>query len=160
MDCDDFNLRILSDGVWIELNVAPYQVAGDALASRSVQQRRIEAKNPFLEGTYTVSALRENVMETISVYVRGANAFEVHQGVRRLCEALDQRKFRMQLEFDGAVHQWSCMAADYQVESQREFIHARMAKVVAQVPRHPVEEVREVRDPHTSGYIDAYGEEG
>lgn len=121
----------------LPLNEGIYELAADTFSSVSVTHRRQEATNPFIEGSYTVNSLRENLSVPISVYIRGDTAAEFQSGVKRLCDAFDQSTFEVRREIEGVVETWQCFSSDYTVNLQREFLHARMGRLDAQLVVHP-----------------------
>jgi len=121
----------------LSLNEPPYELAADTFGSLSVTHRRQEAVNQFIEGTYTVNSLRENSQIPLSVYVRGATYAEFQAAYATLIEAFDQSTFEVRRVIEGVEVEWQCFSSDYSVTLQREFLHARMAKVDIQLNVHP-----------------------
>lgn len=116
-----------------------YRVADGSFADQSVTKRRTEAPNPFLEGTFVVNALRDNVTETLKVYVYGSTHAEFAAAMAELKEAFDQARFAVVKTVEGQVTTWSCYSSDYQMSTQREFVHSRMGLLSVSLLRHPRE---------------------
>lgn len=121
----------------IELNAAPYQLAGDSFGSVGVTHRRSEVTNPFVEGSYTVNALRENISTPVAFWVRGVDHFAMSESLKHACAAFDQSQFTVTVTIENWVQIWQCFASDYTVTMQREFLHATIAMVEATVIHHP-----------------------
>lgn len=127
---------------WLDLDDGiAYEFEATAFGERGVTWRKQEVTSPFIEGTFVTGAVRENVLEQVNVYVRGESHSQLAQRVKRLTDAFGQLSYRMMLRFDDVARYWDCQPADYTVVTQREFVHARMALVRAQVPRLPAEEI-------------------
>jgi hypothetical protein len=121
----------------LSLNEWPYELAGDTFNTVSVTHRKQEAVNPFIEGTYTINSLRENILQALSVYVRGNTHKEFQDATKALCAAFDQSTFEVRRVIEDATEEWQCFSSDYTITLQREFLHAKMAKVDIQVVAHP-----------------------
>lgn len=135
-----------ASGTWLDVNDGTYyKVAGNSFADAAVQFRRDEVTNSFLEGKFTVNALRDNVTETLAVYCYGQDdSFTVAQAVKTLTDAVSQIKFRTEVTVDSWRRGWWCYASDYTVNTARELLHARMALVTVQLQRDPNETLTEV----------------
>ena len=130
--------RISTPSGWLDVNDGVYRLGKDAFAAQSTTWRRQEAANPFVEGSWTVAAVRENVVEILSVWVRGTTATPAWQAVAALTEAVSQRNFAIEFTVDGVRRTYTCNMAEYQVQATTELRVAGMAQVIAQVPRSPV----------------------
>ena len=140
------DVRILVErpdaGDWLSLTDGDvYRVQGDTMAEYRVSMRRQEATNPYVDGTFLVNAVRENIEEAISVYVYSHDHLALVEAVDAVVDAFTQLSYRTYVEIDGSCQVWSCYAAtEVSVQSGREFKHARMAQVNATVPRLPAVE--------------------
>lgn len=127
------------NGLWLDLNdKTVYTIAAGSFEETSVQFRREEITNPFIEGTYVVNALRDNVMMNLVVRVSGERTYDVAEAVTQLTDALGQVNYKVMLIIDGAKWIYNCYAADYSVQTPRELLHSRMATVSAEIMRDPV----------------------
>ena len=115
-----------------------YKVAKGSFENSAVQFRRDEVTNPFLEGKFTVNALRDNVMETLAIYVYADDLATLNTRVDALTDAVRSNQFLVKVTLDNSSRVWLCYAADYAVNTQMEFLHSRMALVTVTLPRHPV----------------------
>jgi hypothetical protein len=121
----------------VELNAAPFRVAGETFSSISVSHRRQEVTNPFVEGTYVVNSLRENLTTPLSVWVSGPTKSQLALSLDMLKSACDQSLFTVRVTVEDWVQNWQCFSSDYTVGLQREYLHATMALVDIQLNHHP-----------------------
>lgn len=132
-------------GTWIDCNDGEtYVVAKGSFEDSDVQFRRDEVTNPFLEGKYTINALRENVTETLIVYVYGDTAAGLREAVTNLTDAFSQIRYRVEVDVNNSRRSWWCYAADYNIKTSIEFMHSNMAQVTIKIPRDPVETLSEI----------------
>lgn len=131
--------RLQTTEDWLELNDGDgYVLAKESFADRQVSKRKTLARSPYLEGDFAVNALRETVTETLVLYVYGSSSFDCKAKLLVLTEALDQIEYRLVLRTDNVWEVWFCQSANYRIETAQELLHARMAKVTVELPRHPV----------------------
>lgn len=121
----------------LHLNQAPYMLGAETLGSTSVTHRRTEATNPFVEGAYTVNALRENVTTPVSIWVRASTPGGLGTALEALTSAFDQSMFIVDTRVVDWTMRWQCFASDYSIGLQREFLHATVALVDVQLVHHP-----------------------
>jgi hypothetical protein len=141
----DIVLQVEMPGRRVDLNSYPYQLTDDTLTDVAVQWRRQEIQSPFVAGSFLVNALQENSTVTVGVYVRGDSHSDLDANLDRLVEAFSQFSYRMYWAIGDwdYFEVWTCMPADYTVQTTREYRHARMAVMRAEVPRMPVTELVE-----------------
>lgn len=137
----DLTVLVSTPSGLLNLNTPPYRVAGDSFTDEQVSHRKTEASNPYVEGTFVVNTVRENVGTSLNVWVVTETRMELLRAVQQLTDAFDQAMFTVTLDVGGATQLWNCVTSDYSVESGREFMHATRAKVVCQLNRLPYEEV-------------------
>ncbi len=137
MPLTGLSCTISAPGGAITLTSSPYRLEAETRREQGVTKRKSEATNPFVEGTYVVSSVRENVAEQVSVYVKAADDSATYNAVKRLTDALDQIVFTMTFAHGGMTETWTCFSADYTIGTQHEFQHAGLAVVRATVPRLP-----------------------
>jgi hypothetical protein len=130
--------RLTTPNGWLDVNDGLYRLSSDAFGESATTWRRREASNPFVEGTWTVSAVRENITEQLSVWVRGDFVEQTSAAVEELLNALSQRNFGLEVTFDGVQRFYTCFVADSRVLASGPMRASRMAQVVAEIPRHPV----------------------
>lgn len=141
------SMQISTPQEWLELNDGQDLVlAKETFSEAAVSKRKTEATNPYLEGSYTVAALREEVVETVAIYVYGADHFATALKVRVVTDAFDQPEYRIIIATEGTKWEvWWCGAANYRIDSSQELLHARMAKITVEVPRHPEVQLTNVK---------------
>lgn len=118
-------------------NPGTYKLEKTTRDNRQVTQRKIEATNPFVSGTFTVATVKENVVENVSIYVYAVSASLLRQRVEAVCDALDQTNYTIVFSTEESDETWTCMAADYAIQSSHELQHSYMALIKANVPRLP-----------------------
>lgn len=133
----DVSLRVSTPSGDLELNAAPYELAGNTFETLAQSHRRIEVQNQYVEGTYVIHALRENVIEPVSFYVRGATHAEMVAALTPARDCWSQSTFQVRKEVEGVVEYWQCFASSFSVGTQREFLHATMARVDVQLEHAP-----------------------
>lgn len=118
-------------------NAEAYELHPDTAANQEINWRKQEAANQFVEGSFTTSAVRENVIEDLSIWVNGDTQDEVVQRQFELVGRLGQRKFTITLELAGVTQVWTCFPAACTVQTKHEYLHAPTTLVTAKVPRLP-----------------------
>jgi len=130
--------KISTPSSWFDVNNHDgYELAGDTRQVIQVTHRKQTIQSPYVPGTFTVNAVKENVTESMSWWVRGADHHDMEVKVRRLCEAISQPDYYIDWTVEEHTEVWLCQTADYSVETRREYLHARLAMVKAQIPRYP-----------------------
>lgn len=130
--------RVSTSQGWLDVNDHyGYELEADTLNNRQVSHRKQEVQHPYVPGTFVVSSVAENVTETVSIWVRGQSHYEMGQRIAALEDAFSQLQYYMEWIVENHLTTWFCQVADYQINTQREYRHARVAKFVAQVPRYP-----------------------
>ena len=135
----DCSARIMTPTGWIELadRAGGYELGPDAFTQAAVSHRKSEISSEWLEGTFVTRSVRENVTETVSVYVYGDSPYELATRLDALTDGFDQLQYSMVVRFGDAQHEWDCWVADYTIATRQEMRFATMALVSAQVPRLP-----------------------
>jgi hypothetical protein len=139
-DSIELSVRITNPGGgWIELNDhVTFTIADGSFASEGVTWRRKQDTNEFLEGTYLVNALRENVTRPLNVWVTGDTHYDLEVALEKLKDLVGQRAFQVVRTVENVSTLWDCQASDYVTESDRPLLHARMAQLKVQLVCHPV----------------------
>lgn len=135
----DVSAKIETPTGWLDLQDTGngYSFEATSFSERAGTFRRQEVAGPFVDGTFVVSAVRENITESVAIYVRGDTHYVMRRRLNALVEAFSQLSYRMLVRFEDAAEYWDCLPADYTVSTQREFLHARLALFKANVPRMP-----------------------
>lgn len=138
MDDLTVSCRVSVPGGWLDINDGKtYRLTAEALAGTTRTWRRQDVASPFIDGTYTVNAVLENIVMPISVYVYGADHGDMVRKLELLIEAFEQFDYVVLIIRGESTQGWRCQLSDSTVDTRREFQHARMAMVTFQVPCHP-----------------------
>lgn len=134
----DISAKIETASGWLSLEDGQfYSLSAETLASRSQSYRKREVTSEWIEGTFPVTAVRDNTVEAVVVYFRGNTAWEFRQNQLALTDALEALSFQFMFRQDNLTEYWQCFVSDYTVEVQHEFRHALLGVVRAQIPRLP-----------------------
>jgi hypothetical protein len=135
----DITVRITTPmGDWMNLDDHErYILAADSFQQSATQMRRNQVQGPYVAGKFTVYAVPDQVTETVSLYVLGANQTELQLNLQALVAAFTQPNFALVWSADEAAYQWDCEAADYTIDFVNTNVFARTLNVKFQVPRNP-----------------------
>lgn len=124
---------------WLELEDPEngYSLHKDSFSQQQVTRRKQEIEGEWVEGSFTTRSVRNNVTETLAVWVEGATPWEARQRRERLLNALGQLSYQFKLKDEDELQTWDCQPADYSLEAGQELRFARLVLVRAQVPRLP-----------------------
>lgn len=114
-----------------------YKLEASTREARQVSWRRQEIAGTWTEGTYTVHAVKENITETVGVWVRAATHAQLGTRIQVLLDAFSQLTYSMFWQEEGLGERWRCFCSDVQISTNRELQHARVALVKFSVPRLP-----------------------
>jgi hypothetical protein len=134
--------RVTTEGGWLDLMSGPYRLSAEAFVEESLSWRRAEVSNPFVDGSWLVSAVKDNITSAVDVYVRAASTAELSGAVAALKAAFSQINYGIEFTVDDVTTFYQCYAADYSVKTPKELRFSRMAQFSAEVPRHPVAETQ------------------
>lgn len=115
----------------------PYQLEAGTREEYGVTFRKQEVSSPFVEGTYLIQAVRENVTEQVNVWVRGRTHMEMDRRIQAVLERVERPRFVTDFRVGSVIERWNCQVASYTVRTQREYQHATMALLRMQIPRLP-----------------------
>lgn len=135
----DISVQIETPTGWLELEdeANGYTVGADSFVSSAVTHRKTEINSEWMEGTFISRAVRENVTETVAVYVTGNSPHQLATRLNRLTDGFNQLSYAMVVRFGDVSETWSCWVSDYTVATKTELRHATIAVVSATVPRLP-----------------------
>jgi hypothetical protein len=134
----DLQIKILAATGWIDLEDGQhYEVHKDTLATRQITHRQRTVTSEFIEGSFAATSVRENVNEALVIKVTGDSYYEWRTYIAKLTDALEQLTYQVMVRIEDATEYWDCQPANYSIETQQEFIHARLGIVRATVPRLP-----------------------
>lgn len=114
-------------------------LASETFSTSSMTLKRTQASNPYLPGTYTTRALKDNIKEQIGVYIYEDDAGTMVRKTDYLIELFVRPSFEMIVRYgDGYGVSMTAQASDYTRTTQREYQHAGVTKVVFDVPFLPI----------------------
>lgn len=139
IDGFDFSVKIQGvDGLWFDLeDGVHYAVHAESFAQVAQTWRKREVNSEWIEGSFPVSAVRENAQEALVVWVRGYSPADARAYRDKLVDALCQLSFMLMVRRGDVAEYWQCFPSDYTIEQSREFQHAGVSIVRATVPRLP-----------------------
>lgn len=131
---------------WFDLEdeVNGYVMHADSFASKQQQLRTVEAEGDYVEGTYTLRAVRGNVVEDVVVIVSGATNYEFRTRLQTVTDALEQLTFGMRVTLGDAKETWTCFASDYTVETSQPFHVAKKGILRSRVKHLPAVTLEQV----------------
>lgn len=135
----DVAFAIQAPSGWVELEdpANGYEAHKETRAEQGVSWRKQEISSTFVEGTFVNDAVKENVTETLAIYVDAHTPYELAVRVKVLTDALSQIRYQVRMRSGNLLETWDCAVADYTVQTPQEMINSRMAVVRASVPRRP-----------------------
>lgn len=104
----------------------------------TVSWRRQTVQSPFVEGQFTVGAVRDQVEDKFAIEVKGAGQVELQDNLRTLIDAFSQSTFNLTLQLDAAPYTYSCEASDYAIDWTQTRWHNRQVLVTFSLRRSPV----------------------
>lgn len=118
---------------WLALEdpASGLRLGAQTLAQSAAQVKRVEASNPLVPGTYTVRAVPDNSSTLVEVQVFDGSSAERERKVAYLASLFTRASYRIRVVVDepGTAVEMVAMAADWQTQSQREFMHAGLTVV-------------------------------
>lgn len=114
-----------------------YRLEDSTMSESSVTWRRKEVQSPFIEGTFLVDAVRENVQENLTVWVEEFDHYSLELAVRDLTDAVSQLNYYIHWTVDTVEFVWRCQTADYSIQADKNLRHATMSKVACRINRLP-----------------------
>ncbi len=135
----DVQVEIEAPAGWLALEdmLAGYELHAESFASAAHQSRKIEAEGDWAEGSYTVRAVEGNVIENLSVWVKGEDPYQLAVRIQALTDGLHQLQYRLRLTIGNLREEWVCHYSDYTIESDQNLRFSTLALVKAQVPHLP-----------------------
>lgn len=124
---------------WLALEdlAGGYELHTDSFAARQIQARKIEAEGDWVEGSYTVRAVRGNVTEAVGVYVHGADPYQLAVRLQALTDGLEQLQYRFRFTIGNLRESWVCQYGEYNIEANQPLRLATLAIVRCTIPRLP-----------------------
>jgi hypothetical protein len=140
IETPDLAITCVLNGVNLDAgrDVNGYEMHADTRNTMGTTWRKQSVSNPWVEGSYDVIAVRENIIEAVVVWVygNGSNA-AFRQRVNFLEQAIAQPSYSIAWTVGDESELWDCTYSDYSVETQREWQYATMGIVRMQIGRRP-----------------------
>lgn len=136
----DVSAAIQAPTGWIQLEdrINGYSLHDEFGATRGTTQRKTDTSSEWVEGTFTVRAVRENVTESVAVWIEGPTPFVLADRVQALTDALDQLSFQMVVRFADSQETWQIVQpADYVEQYEKAYRFATTCLVKATISRLP-----------------------
>lgn len=92
----------------------------------------------YMDGEVTVNRRRPNIVENITVEVRGSDWTGVETNIAVLMAAFLQDSFQLKLTLNGTNHYYQCEAADWSYDLSTGRVASNMPKFTFEVPRRPI----------------------
>jgi len=99
--------------------------------------KRNSISSAYQRGEVENSATLGDVIETVTVEVKGSSYANMMANVATLREAFGQGQYQLKLTIDGTQHTWACKRADEQYDIVSGRIASRQVKWTFSVPRLP-----------------------
>jgi len=130
-------------GGWLSLEQPDRSLylGADTFANSAMTLKRITASNAYVPGTYTVRVTPDNTMEIISVYITDDNMARRRDKTDYLVALFTRTNYPLMLVMEGRTEMLTGQAADYQINNQREFLHAGVTLITFNVPVLPTRKV-------------------
>lgn len=128
-------------GMGLDLDGGPrlhgYELHGDTRSQRAISWRKQTVESAWVEGSYDVAAVRNNITELVAVWVYGSSQNDFWKKVYALADAIATPAFAITWTVDGMTEVWDCTFSDYTVETQREFQYAKQGVMRMNIVRRP-----------------------
>jgi hypothetical protein len=134
----NFDVEISNGTKWVTLNDHfKYRVGAESFKQQNHPRRRISVTSPIYDGTFETHSVKENVDETVEVFVVGQSNNEVTENLLSLIDLFEQSRYSIRRRFDDHRETWSCLPAEYNVD--RSFVNAHNVRAVVtfNFPRFP-----------------------
>lgn len=136
----DVAVAINTAAGWLELEdeANGYELEASTRNEESVTWRKRTIEAEWVEGGFTVAAVKANVVETVAVWVaHPTSPFTLEERIRALTDGFEQLRYTMRWVWGDLQELWNCQPADYRITRNGPYMAATKALVTAQVPRLP-----------------------
>lgn len=134
----NFDVEVSNGSLWVSMNDHfRYVVGADSFRDQAQTRRRITVNSPIYEGTYEVHSVRENVEETLTVFVIGQSNGEVTENMLNLIYLFSQTQYNLRRRLNDHIETWRCMPADYTIDRSHVNAHNSRAHLTFTIPRLP-----------------------
>jgi hypothetical protein len=118
-------------------DVNGYELEATTRGEMAVSLRKQQVENPYTEGTYTVNSVRQNVTETVAVWVYAPDHSTLERRLQVIKDYVIQPAWTLVWGLPGLTETWNCQSSEYTISSGREFKVATMALIKLAVDRLP-----------------------
>jgi len=133
-----FDIEASWNDQWISLNDhLRFIVGAESLGDKTVARRRTTVTSPFYDGEYEVHSVRENVRESLQVYVLGPSQSQLTEHILLLEDIFEQFVYNIRVTLDEHREVWTCQSADWSVDRSHVQAHNNRAVFKVEVPRLP-----------------------
>lgn len=130
---------------WVSLNDGHrYRLGAGTFRDTTQSRSRVTVKSSMFDGEWVTHTTKDNVTETIEVYIMAAHHSAVSELIEDLTEAFSQYIYNVRVSLGNHVETWRCFPADWSIARGQVEIHNTRATVRLNVPRFP-QVTREVR---------------
>lgn len=143
-DLDIRAVILLPGAVTIDLTPSDGTYDFEKTSQETEQQalRKTTVNNRWVEGTFTTSAVRENVREPLSIWIEGNDPAHFVQLKDVLTTAVQRRSWQLQVSHweggDELVRRtYSCQSSEYTLTTTQEYRMANMGLLKVEVDRLP-----------------------
>ena len=108
------------------------RLGANTFAQSAATVRRVDASNPYVPGTFTVRAVPDNVTTSVELQVFDSSTLSRESKVSHLVSLFTRSSYRLRQVVDepGVAIEMVAQAADWQANTQREFLHAGLTVLV------------------------------
>lgn len=114
-----------------------YYVSSQVFGAQ-VSFRRQTVQSPWIEGQFTVGAVRDVVQDKFAVEVMGPDQVTLQNNLQTLIAAFTQDYYDLTLQMDTAVYTYACEQADYTLDWTNTRFIAQQVLVTFAIRRSPV----------------------
>lgn len=134
-------LTLTAGGVATDLNagraVNGYELESTTRGQVSITWRKQTASSPYVDGTYTTLAVRENPEETVNVWVYGNDQSDREKKIQTLVNGFGSPSYTLAFTLESMTETWTCQPSDYSIDRRRELNFVHMALLSVKVDRFP-----------------------
>lgn len=123
------------------------ELHGESLAQRAVQHRKKVIESPWVQGSFVVRSVKDQVTEVISLWITGEPGGPSDAGrsvqdllterVEQITDCFDQLEYEIAITMGNVREVWTCSTADYTITTEQAYLEAQTVLIRAQVPRQP-----------------------
>lgn len=133
-----FDVEVSWNDTWVSLNDhVRFIIGAESLGERTVSRRRNTVTSPFYDGEYEVHSVRENVKESLQIYVLGPSHSQLTENLLLLEDCFEQFVYNVRVTMDEHREVWVCQSADWSIDRSHIQAHNTRAVFKTEIPRLP-----------------------